>query len=113
MDRGLTTIKAVVIGLGLAIVGVTVIIVMAAIDKANEIPSAEDEQAPVAATVSADPYADVAVALPPGAKVVTITGDGDVLSLLVERVAGSQSIVTVDRRTGEVLGTLELLPRGE
>ena len=110
MDRGLTTIKAVVIGLGLLIVGVTVVLVMAAIDKAGD--AATSEEAPAAsAAASAEDFADVAVALPAGARVVTMTGAGDQLSLLVQLPGGAQSIVTIDRRNGEVLGTLELLPR--
>lgn len=109
MDRGLTTIKAVVIGLGLLIVGVTVVLVMAAIDKAGD--AATSEEAPAAAAAPAGDFADVAVALPAGARVVTMTGAGDQLSLLVQLSGGAQSIVTIDRRSGEVLGTLELLPR--
>jgi hypothetical protein len=109
MDRGLTTIKAVVIGLGLLIVGVTVILVMAAIDKAGEATTSEETAA--SAPAPTGDFADVAVALPTGARIVTMTGAGDQLSLLVQLPGGAQSIVTIDRRSGEVLGTLELLPR--
>jgi hypothetical protein len=108
MDRGLTTIKVIVIGLGLAIVAVTVILVMAAIDKAGEATSAAPE--PAAEAVD---YADVAVALPAGARVVAMSGEGDALSLLLQLPGGAQSVMTIDRRSGEVLGTLELLPRTE
>ncbi len=106
MDRGLSTIKAVVIGLGLGIVGLTILIVMVIIDKAGD-GIAETDSAP--AEIGA--YADVAVALPSGATVMTMTGDGDALSLLIELADGSQKVVTIDRRSGETLGTLELLPR--
>ncbi len=105
MNRGLNTIKAVVIGLGLAIVAVTIILVMAAIDKAGETTRSDE---PV---LTADAYADVAVALPAGARAMAMAGGGDALSLLVVYADGSQTILTVDRRSGEVLGTLELLPR--
>ena len=122
MDRGLTTIKIVVVVLGLLIVAATVVLVMAAIDQAGtpadpgttqaavEPPAPEPVVTP--APVAAD-FADVAVALPAGARVVSMIGEGGILTLLVEKPGGAQSIVTLDRRSGEVLGTLELLPRAQ
>lgn len=114
MDRGLTTIKIVVVVLGLLIVAATVVLVMAAIDQVGK-PAETGDNAPAAVTdgTAASPvsYADVAVALPAGSRVVSLAGTNDVLSLLVVAQDGSQSIVTLDRRSGEVLGTLELLPR--
>jgi len=114
MDRGLATIKAVVIGMGGLIVAITVVIVVVIIDRATDSVTAGPEPASEAA-VPAEPasFADVAVALPAGGRVVTMTGDGDVLSLLVQAGGGTQSIVTIDRRSGQVLNTLELLPRTE
>ena len=106
MNRGLNTIKAVVIGLGLGIIGLTILIVMVIIDKIGD--SAVDGEAVIE---SAGTFANVAVALPAGAEVMTMTGEGDALSLLMRLSDGSQQIITIDRRTGEVLGTLELLPR--
>ena len=106
MNLGLNTIKAVVIGLGIGIVGLTILIVMVVIDKAGD-SIAEDETT----SQGAGTYVDVAVALPAGAEVMTMTGDGDAISLLTRLGDGSQQIITIDRRTGEVLGTLELLPR--
>jgi len=106
MGRGLNTIKAIVIGLGLGIIGLTVLIVMVIIDRAGD--EAGETEAPM---VEAEDYADVAVALPAGATVMTMAGGGDALSLLVRLPDGSQQVMTVDRRTGEVLGTLELMPR--
>jgi|AP12_2_1047962.scaffolds.fasta_scaffold304544_2 hypothetical protein len=106
MARGHNTIKTIVIGLGAVIVGLTILVVMVIIDKAGD--SVTGTEAPVAETAG---YADVAVALPAGAQVMTMAGGGDALSLLVRLADGSQRIVTVDRRSGEVLGTLELMPR--
>ena len=106
MARGHTTIKAVVIGLGLGIVGLTILVVMVIIDKAGD--SLIGTEGAITETLD---YADVAIALPSGAEVMTMAGQGDVLSLLVRLDDGSQQIVTVDRRSGEVLGTLELIPR--
>jgi hypothetical protein len=95
-----------VIGLGFAIVGLTIVVVMVIIDRAG------DSVSGTAATPSdATAYADVAIALPAGADVISMAGGGDALSLLVRLADGSQRIVTVDRRSGEVLGTLELMPR--
>lgn len=106
MNRGLNTIKAVVIGLGLGIIGLTILIVMVIIDKVGDSAGGGET-----ATEIAGSFANVAVALPAGAEVMTMTGEGDALSLLTRLSDGSQQIITIDRRTGEVLGTLELLPR--
>ena len=126
MDRGLTTIKIVVVVLGLLIVAATVVLVMAAIDQAGKPAGQESEapavtqtavtqtavpDAPATAAPTAADYADVAVALPAGARVVSMTGEGAILTLLVQAPGGAQSIVTLDRHSGEVLGTLELVPR--
>jgi len=95
-----------VIGLGLVIIGLTDVVVMVIIDRAGD--SGGETPAPA---LSERDYADVAVALPTGAAAVTMTGDGDALSLLLRLADGSQQIMTVDRRTGKLLGTLELMPR--
>ena len=120
MDRGLTTIKIVVVVLGLLIVAATVVLVMAAIDQAGK-PAAEQAAAPAAtetavpaaatAAPAATEFADVAVALPAGARVVSMIWQDAILTLLVQTPDGAQSILTLDRRSGEILGTLELLPR--
>jgi hypothetical protein len=117
MDRGLTTIKVIVVVLGLLIVAATVALVMFAFNQAGKpadatTPPASEITVPAATGIpAADEFADVAVALPAGARVVSMIGDGGVLTLLVETPDGAQSIVTLDRSSGEVLGTLELLPR--
>lgn len=118
MDRGLTTIKVIVVVLGLLIVAATVALVMFAFNQAGKPadattpPPAAEITVPAATGMpAADDFADVAVALPAGARVVSMIGDGIVLTLLVETPDGAQSIVTLDRSSGEVLGTLELVPR--
>jgi len=121
MDRGLTTIKVVVVVLGLLIVAATVVLVMAAIDQAGKPTEPDTSTAavtePAVPTMTAAPapaasdFADVAVALPAGARVVSMIGEGGVLTLLVQTSDGAQSVITLDRRSGEILGTLELLPR--
>jgi hypothetical protein len=56
---------------------------------------------------SAD-YATGSVLLPEHARIVAVTGEGDVITLLLETAGGRRSLVTLDRRTGAVLGTLAL-----
>ena len=59
---------------------------------------------------SSDDYVSASVNLPPGSRVVGMTADGDRLSLLIEDAAGHQRVMTVDRRSGAVLGILTLEP---
>lgn len=93
-------LKAVVIVLGVLIaVGATVLVV----EVFNRLlkPGGGD---------SPEGFATTAVALPAGARVITMTGEDDTLSLLVEGPDGRQQVITVDRRDGAVLGTLDLTP---
>ena len=53
-------------------------------------------------------YATAAIPLPAGSRALAMTGDGDALTLLIEAADGGQSLVTIDRATGRVLGTLTL-----
>lgn len=93
-------LKAVVIVLGVLIaVGVTVLVVEVFTRLAK--PGGGD---------SPEGLATTAVALPAGARVITMTGEDDTLSLLVEGPDGRQQVITVDRRDGAVLGTLDLTP---
>ncbi|MFQ5985627.1 MAG: DUF6476 family protein [Alphaproteobacteria bacterium] len=55
-------------------------------------------------------FASGVVTLPQGARVVGMTSEGDVLSLLVEAGDGRQVVLTIDRRSGRTLGSLELAP---
>lgn len=107
MDRGHTMIKAIVIGLGLVIVGLTIVLVFGIINKVG------DKAGEVLVAGNAEDFADVAVALPAGATISAMTLEDGALSLLVDLPSGAQAIMTVDRATGQVLGNLELLPRSE
>jgi hypothetical protein len=98
--QNMRALKAVVIGLGVVIaVGLAVLVVVVF----NRViaPSGGD---------SPEGFATTAVALPAGARVITMTGEDDTLSLLVEGPDGRQQVITVDRRDGAVLGTLNLTP---
>lgn len=110
MGQGPRALKIIVVAMGAGIIGLTILIVMVIIDKAGD-SIADKEPANVEAASVVGDYADVAVALPAGATVMTMTGSDDALSLLVRLSDGSQQITTINRRTGEVLGTLELMPR--
>ena len=56
-------------------------------------------------------FATATVPLAAGARVIGVAGgDGDAVSLLVESADGARQLITVDRRSGAVLGTLKLEP---
>lgn len=103
MDRPPAMIKSLVIGLGLVIVGLAVVLVFGVAERLGDGDGGKRSQ----------DFGDAAVALPAGARVTTMAVEDDALSLLLELGSGNQAVLTVDRRTGEVLGTLELLPRSE
>ena len=100
MDRPMFAIKAVVVGLGLAIVASLAVLVAGIL---GELGDSEDSRGAR--------FGDVAVALPADARVTAMVHGESELFLLVEQEAGAQSILTVDRRTGEVLGNLDLVVR--
>ncbi|MFQ5786309.1 MAG: hypothetical protein ACE5H8_16005 [Alphaproteobacteria bacterium] len=60
--------------------------------------------------VTRSPGTLATVALGAGERVVAMTGEGDALSLLVEDAEGRQRVLTIDRRSGAVIGTLTLEP---
>ncbi len=93
------TLKAVVIVLGVAIVTATAIVAVEIFRRAGGIGER--------------PPGDVAAATVPlssGERVIGMTGDDDALSLLIEGADGRQRVLTVDRTSGAVLGTLSLEP---
>ncbi|MEE8203133.1 MAG: hypothetical protein V3R74_05200 [Alphaproteobacteria bacterium] len=92
-------LKAVVIVLG-ALIVIAVAVVAVELFRRAGTPAAR----------SLESLASNTVALDPGERVVAMTAEGDALSLLVEDAEGRQRVVTVDRRSGAVLGTLTLVP---
>ena len=92
-------LKAVVIGLGVLILLGVSLIVYKMIGRAGDVVVA-----------SSDAYRDASVALPAGSRVVAMTAEGDHLSLLVEDGDGRQRVMTIDARSGAVLGILTLEP---
>ncbi len=90
-------LKAIVIGLGvLLLIGVG-LMVFAVIDRAGD-------------RVAKSPagHGDGTVTLPGGSRIVAMTEEDDHLSLLVEDADGRQRVMTIDRRSGAVLGVLTL-----
>ncbi len=94
-------LKAFVIILGVVIVVATAVLAVEIFRRAAGGPA--DERPPAG-------FATTTVPLPAGARVIDITGGGDTLSLLVELADGNRLVITVDPRSGAVLGTLGLEP---
>ena len=85
----LVIVMGVLIAAGIAVLGIAIV------ERSDE------------ADFGINDYATAMIPLPAGSRVLGVTGGGDALTLLVE-ATGRQSLVTVDRRSGKVLGTLEL-----
>ncbi|MFP6743052.1 MAG: DUF6476 family protein [Alphaproteobacteria bacterium] len=93
-------LKAIVIVLGVLIVAGLAVLIVVVFQRIVAPSGGGSSNQPVTATV----------ALPAGARVITMTGEDDTLSLLVEGPGGDQQVITIDRRSGAVLGTLDLIP---
>jgi hypothetical protein len=89
-------LKAVVITLGVLIVGAATVVAYEIIRRVGSM----GEGAP-------DSVAEISVPLAAGERVLGMTGEDDALSFLVEDAEGRQRVVTVDRRTGATLGVIE------
>ena len=94
------TLKAVVIGLGVLIVLAVVGLVIGVVFRIDGISG----------PAPGEGFATAGVVLPRGTRAISMTGEDDTLSILVEDGQGRQQVLTVDRRTGAVLGTLTLVP---
>ena len=88
-------LKAVVIILGVLIVGAATMVAYEIVRRAGSMGDAAPDGA-----------ANVTVPLAAGERVLGMTGEGDALSFLIEDAQGRQRVVTVDRRTGATLGVL-------
>lgn len=93
------SLKLLVIGLGLLLLGGMVFVVAFLSGKVN----------PGASTASA-PCPDVTLTLPKGASVASIASQGKDLIFLVNEPAGTQRLVTVDRCTPAIKQTLTVAP---
>jgi hypothetical protein len=93
-------LKAIVIILGVLIAAGLAVLIIVVFQRVVAPSGSSSPNQPVTATV----------ALPVGARVINMTSEDDTLSLLVEGPGGRQQVITVDRRNGAVLGTLDLIP---
>ena len=92
-------LKAVVIVLGVIIVLGAAVIAVEIVRRAGDLVQPAPER-----------FATTTVPLAADARIVGMTGEGDAISLLVEAADGRQRVITIDRRTGAVLGTLTFEP---
>jgi hypothetical protein len=114
VDQKQRVLKAVVIGLGIAIVVCVGIIVVGLAMRASRLDTAQPPQTPADAPPAAAPAAartlgTVDVPLPAGARVVSVAAAGGELHVLLDLPEGRR-LLLVDRATGGVLGTLRFVP---
>lgn len=95
MTQNVPGLKVLVIVMGALIVAGLGVLAVTVVQRASELDLSPE-------------YATGAIALPLGQRVRGMVADGDVLTLLVDHGDGGQSLVTLDRRSGQVLGTLTL-----
>ncbi len=93
-------LKGVVIVLGIVIVIATALLAVEIFRRAGDL--GEGSPPPGFATAT--------VPLAAGARVIDATYRGDTVSLLVERLDGRHELITVDLRSGAVLGKLTFEP---
>ncbi len=99
-------LKSLVIGMGLLIV-VGFIVVVAEVGRRLSTPS--DGRPPAPATSSGTPFTQ-RIALPSGARIVSMMPAGDRVVVHVELQGGQSAAYLVDPRSGTLLGTIEFPP---
>lgn len=101
-------LKGLVIGMGVLIVIGLVVVVIALIERAGDL----DDGAPAQSAASKIKHAfgDVAVTLPPGAKVVATTTDAGRLIVHLRLADGTARVLVLDLATGKPLGAIRLAP---
>ncbi|MEX2650353.1 MAG: DUF6476 family protein [Alphaproteobacteria bacterium] len=87
----LVIVMGLMIAAGLAVLGVTIV-----------------KRATDADLGAGSDYATATIALPAHARILAMTGAGDAITLLIETTDRRHALVTLDRKTGAVLGTLTL-----
>lgn len=96
MTQNARLLKAVVIGLGVLILITVGLIVYKVVGGVAGMSGARSS---------------ASVAVPAGSRVVAMTQEGDHLSLLIEYGDGRQEVMTIDRKSGAVIGVLNLDPQ--
>jgi hypothetical protein len=109
-------LKGLVIGMGALIVIGLLVVVVALIERADGFDdgapaqSAASPPAQSAASSEKHAFGDVAVTLPPGAKVVATTTDAGRLVVHLRLADGTARVLVLDLATGKPLGTIRLAP---
>src|SRR5690348_17208371 len=96
-------LKILVVVMGVMLVGGTAALIAAIIHRASQ----------HASTTSAPPSPrdfHAAVALPPGARVLTADLAGDRILVRLARAEGGEALIIIDAKSGSALGTIDLLP---
>ena len=109
MDQKQRVLKIIVIGLGILIVICLGVIVAGMAIQAAKLGKPKPLEAGAPPPRGARVAGDVTVPIPPGARVVEVTGDSKELRVLLDLPEG-RALMLVDRKTGAVLGTLHFVP---
>jgi hypothetical protein len=97
-------LKILVVVMGVMLVGGTAALIAAIIDRASRhTPTTSAPPAPRG-------FEHAAVALPPGARVVTAELAGDRILVRLARAEGGEALIIIDAKSGAQLGTIDLLP---
>jgi hypothetical protein len=102
--RQVRVLKIAVIAMGILLVVGFGLVMAAIVYQASQLP---DKDAPPARAAAVPPEAQTELAMPPGAKVTSLSLDGDRLALHLESSAGPE-VVVVEISTGQVLSRIKL-----
>jgi hypothetical protein len=97
-------LKILVVVMGVMLVGGTAALIAAIIDRASR------HTPVVAAPPSPRGFERSAVALPPGARVLSAELAGDRILVRLARGEGGEALIIIDAKSGAALGTIDLLP---
>jgi len=108
--KALVIVMGVLIIVGMALVGYTIVKRTSAPDTASragiEAPAQQAAGAPARA-----PYGPIGIDLPPGSRVVRTTATDRRLVVEVELSSGGERLLIIDPTSGALIGTLELRPK--
>ncbi len=107
LPQNVVFLKRLVIGLGIAIVIATAILLVGLYVKSKQLVEEAEPDVPSEGLATFDTSR---IALPNGARLVDAQGVGDRLILRLDLAEGGQAVLLVDMRTGKRLGLVELAP---
>jgi hypothetical protein len=109
VDQKQRVLKIIVIVLGILILISLGVIVAGIAMNAAKLGKAKPLDAAAPAPAVSRMAGEMDIPIPPGARVIEVTGDGKELRVLLETPEG-QALLLLDRKTGAVLGTLRFVP---